>query len=572
MFEKVSCFILILCIALIPLSAESLSTFLQRLPSDSDAGFQAAKLQDLSVYQTWSKPLPHVIPCRAFTFVAAIEAAYTRKYCEDPNSSYYKAGYCERYAALKAANLPTFRLAHPNYQNFAKDKKALDLSELYFYDRVTTSWTTSSDSKHETGQPFCQVKTNKRVCESASLLLSEIRLPEEQYAEYIYDEGFFSDVRSNVFNACGAQGNTPTQEQVDQYSFSESKFDIKTSDNKPQQRAFIPFEARRHAQFGVDNAVVGSFDAVSDKIKFVEKCIYRNYEVAVHLKSGHSLLVIGYDRDGKKFLIKDHNQQFAVMEYAAVVDSMSTFDIVVEPAIDWSYPSLEEMWLGSWDVLVDGEYGKLVIRRTRRAPNITLEDNDLLNNDIAPLSTTQWARVGSFYGGTSDQHAVWGRLNNSNGKTIELIVNFDVPEPPPPSTIPIATPKGQLFKLRLFRLGGSSCVAVYATGETEKNGSLCPVLLKRPGQNPLGLIPRSPASVYLKERWKGRFHLWGDGAQTGVLELTSSDSMQTLTGSLRVDDAYDCVVTGSLVDDSHAKLTANYAGVEQIELDLFYHR
>jgi len=157
MFKNACCLFLCVYLLAVPLRAESLDDFRKRLPADTDPNFTAANVRDLSVYQTWSRWQDPTGWCPVFSYVAAIEAAYTRKYCDDPNSAFYQAGYCRRYEAMKAANLPPFEMAKSSMWYFHADKKDLDLSEVYAVDRSLTSWTTSTWSKHETGSPICHL-------------------------------------------------------------------------------------------------------------------------------------------------------------------------------------------------------------------------------------------------------------------------------------------------------------------------------------------------------------------------------------------------------------------------------
>jgi len=577
MLKNACCLFLCVYLLAVPLRAESLADFQKRLPTNSDPNFIAATVRDLSVYQTWSRYQDPTGWCTVFSFVAAVEAAYTRKYCDDTNSGFYKAGYCQRYEAVKAANLPAFELAKSGMDYFQFDKKDLDLSELYFVDRVLTSWTTSSWSKHETGNPICHLSgipivngEEQGIAGSACLMLSQVRLPEEKYAEFIYDAGFFATAKQSIFSGNCESVNTPSQEALDTYEYSDKKIDFKYYDNRPLHRAFLPFEARRHASFGVSDMVFGKASVLSDKVNFLEKCIFAEFEVAVHgAQPGHSMLLVGYDRNRSKFLYKDHYHRFVEVDYKTTRDYMTDFDIIIQPAASWSTPSREEMWVGPWDVTVDGQSARLVIRRTRLAPNAQYGPKELCNLHIPPLSTTSWARVGTFYETDSSRHIVYGRLNNSGGDTMDLIVDLDHPEPPPPSAQITGSPAGNLFHLRMFHSGAGA--GAYVAGDGLWQGKTVGVLLKRPGQNPYGLIPRTPAAYLTRSKWLGRFLVRLDQGELAYLDLDWQDEPQTLKGTFKQVPGGTATVTATFVSDNEIALSGKFTSGTTFSFRLFYH-
>jgi len=554
------------------LQAEKLIDFAARLPSSDNAGFKAAKVRDLSVHNTSSKGQWPTGMCPSFSFIAGVEAAYTRKYCSNPNSSFYKAGYCDRYVAYKAANPPAFHMAKLENFHAFEQYKALNLSELYYVDRVKTSMTTSASANHETSTIVCGEEGVTRALRGpASLMLSDIRLPEEQYAVFVQDPAFYPSAQLALFGDehCDACTKSPTQAQLDNYEFSEKKFDFLSVDEKPVHRAFIPVDARRNARFGVADMVFADDSALANKIDFYEKCIYSGFEVIVEgAIPGHSMLLIGYDRDRKKLLYKDHYERFKEVDYDVTAGLSSGFQIIIEPASDWTSPSTEEMWLGAWDTWVDGQYGKLVIRRSRLAGNVKYTSDDLFNKEIPELSTTAWARVGTFYEDNSSvRRIVYGRLNGSGGDRMQLIVDFDHPEPPPPSVEISGTPAGQLFEMRVFDSGPGA--GMYATGTTTKGGVAYGVLMKRPGEDPLGLIPLSPDNAFFTDKWEGTFLLHTDGGGEGVLTLNSQDDFKTVKGTYKaIGGTTASQVTGT-VENHHLTLTVNAAAV--YGLNLYFH-
>ncbi len=551
--------------------AEKLIDFAARLPKSDDPGFKAANVRDLSLYQTSSKGQWPTGMCTSFSFIAGVEAAYTRKYCSDANSSFYKAGYCERYVAYKAANPPAFYMAQPQNYHAFEQYKALNLSELYYVDRVKTSLTTSASAHHETSTIICGEEGVSRALRGpASLMLSDIRLPEEQYAVFVQDPSFYPDAQLALFGdqGCEACTKSPAQSQLDAYEFSDEKRDFLSVDEKPMHRAFIPVAARRNARFGVADMIFGHDSALLDKIDFLEKCIYSGYEVVVEgAMPGHSMLAIGYDRNRKKLLYKNHYEKFSEIDYSVTAAESSGFQIILEPASGWTQRSTEEMWLGTWDTWIDGKYGKLVIRRSRLAGNVKYTSDDLFNKDIPELSTTAWARVGTFYEqNNSVLRIVYGRLNGSGGDTMQLIVDFDHPEPPPPSVEISGTPSGQLFEMRIFDSGPGA--GLYATGATTKNSVTYGVFMKRPGEDPLGLIPLSPdSSSFLADKWEGTYQINTDGGSQGILTLSSQDGFQTVSGTYKLLGSTSASQVTGTVQNHHLILTVHAGLVYGLRLD-----
>ena len=554
------------------LSGETLEDFIKRLPSSTDAGFRAANARDLSLYQTWSRYQAPTGSCTAFSAVAAVEAAYTRKYCGDPNSDFYKAGYCERYEKIKAGNLPNFYLGNSANFYYAYDAKDLDLSELYFIQRALSSWTTSASCPHENGNVFCHLDGITRgVAGDMSFGLANLKLPEEKYAEFIYDVAFYNDSQRDLYGTtdCG-KGISPSQEKLDEYNFTDRKRDFLTWDSKPLHRAYIPEAARRNARFGVSEFVYASTGQLGDVVSFLERCIYAKYEVAAHgAVPGHSMLLTGYDRTAQKFFFKDHYHDWQWVDYATVRDNLDEVFIVVEPSPYTIQPNPEEMWIGAWDVSLDGRPGKIVIRRTRLAPNVLFGTADLYGKDIHPIISTLWARVGSYYETDGSKHVVYGRLNDSDGSTMELRVDFSQPEGPPPSPVILGDPPGQKFEMRMFEYWPGA--GMIATGTTSWMDLLYGVIFKRAEFNPYGTLPMTPATgSFSRAKWPGRYDLLMDLGLKASLELTSTNGGQTLSGSLTMGNT-KVPVTVFWAGDNHIFVAGTFPPASNFIYDLAFH-
>jgi len=86
------------------------------------------------------------------------------------------------------------------------------------------------------------------------------------------------------------------------------------------------------------------------------------HEVVVDIP-GHCVLIVGYDRTARQYIIKDSANPgtFQTLSYDGPKISSGRYITAVEPPL---VPQRDAMWLGRWQLEHDGWRGELVIRRT----------------------------------------------------------------------------------------------------------------------------------------------------------------------------------------------------------------
>jgi hypothetical protein len=543
--------------------ATSLDQFLAKLPSDNDAGFKAANVIDLSAYQTMSKWQEPLGSCTVFSIVGAVEAAYTHKYCDNKTSNFYKAGYCQRYEALKTAKLKPFALVDNAWLN--SDKKALDLSEQYFLNRVLSMWVTSPASNHESGNLFCFLDgVQQGVAGDTAFVLNNLTLPEESQVPYIYDKAFYDKATAAV-----CQGIS--QDKIDSYHFSETLYPMKDWNGANLTRMLTPHAGYQHAAFGATDLLIVHTNAFPDPTKTLEKILYSGREVAVSgAQPGHSMLLTGYDRAAKKFLFKDHYQRWVTVGYADLAKSMYEISVVMDVRADTLQPSREEMWLGPWVMDLDGRLGKLLIRRNQLPSNALYNDDKTSGLNLTRIPTSKWARVGTFFENDTTKRTVYGRFNQSDGSTFELNVDFSKVEGPADPLDVVAQgyqPTGQTITLRMFT--GGDGAASYAIGQAMSQGKPYGVLLRRPTERPYPDYAHVAATSFSRDQWAAKFKVVFERGSVGSLEIASNDGFKTLTGQLVNSTNQSSKVTGQFVADNHVRFKTE--GVIAVDYDLFYH-
>jgi hypothetical protein len=555
--------------------AASLQTFLSKLPADNDAQFLSKNVVDLSLYQTMSKWQPPLGSCTTFSLVAAVESAFTKKYCEQKTSAFYKKGYCQRYEAIKAeqqaGKMPPFFLADSKNWWSQSDKKALDLSEQYFLDRVLSMWSASPTSGHESGNLFCFLDGIERgVAGDVTFIVNNLHLPEENDVPYIYDGDFYNQAQAAVCTNI-------TQEKIDSYHFSETLFKMKNWDNSDLTRMFLPHAGYQNAVYGVSDLFFAETSSFGGSVlKILEKTLYAGYPIAISgAQQGHSMLLIGYDRTKKLFLFKDHYQRWVTVNYDDLAKTIYEMTVILDVKNDYLVPSKEEMWLGPWDMDLDGRVGKLVIRRTRIPSNALYTDDSVSTKNLTAVPTSKWARIGTFYEATGSQptkRTVYGRLNNSDGTTMELNIDFGKVEGPadPLSQIAIGySPTGQSFQLRMFTQGSGT--ASYASGTAVWQGKPYGVLLSRPSSKPYLGIPNTPATQFNRNQWVGQFTVVMEGGTLRTLELKSDDGLKTLVGTISGTASEPTAqVVGKFIGDNHVQFNTQGA-MPGFYFELFYH-
>ena len=383
------------------------------------ASFEDTDIVDLSIYQTSSKVQAPLGTCTTFSMIGAIEAAYTRTYCTNPDSAFSRDGYCERYRFLKAAALAPFALA--NMPGFADDKGQLDLSELYYVHRVLTAWMTEPGHDHISGNTIDMMHGIERpLLGNAQLIVNNLRLPEESQVPYIN-----SVELHNYLQARFADGFS--QHDVDALEFAEAQLRFKDSSGAQVIRPYVSWQGRQNARFGVVGVTIK--EDLPDLITYLEQELYAGREVAVDgAVPGHSMLLIGYDREQQRFFFKDHSHSFRFVDYSDILDQETaiTTTVVTAPLAYPANASFEEMWLGAWKLdEKDGHQGTLVLRNVRTPPNALLTNDDVPGSHLQQSDTTVWTRVGTFFdhGDDTERRVVYGRLNKSDGRRLELYVD-----------------------------------------------------------------------------------------------------------------------------------------------------
>lgn len=531
---KKRCVIIVLgvvCLLVSPLTALgiSLADFQALLPSDSDAAFLAADKRDLSRFQTPPKHQDPTGACTTFSMVAAIEAAYTRKYCTSADSSWMRDnGYCGRYDAINKSLLTYFYFVD-NPLAFTR-YRCLDLSEIYFIHRVLTQWVASPSATHESGNSFHFLDGMERtVTGNVDFMVENLRLPPEASVPWIYDSDFWAVQAPNAI----ADGGI-TQDNIDSVEFTERQFTFNDKSGSPISRAWIPLAGRQQAQFGATDMLVVRAANVGDKIKFLEKTIYAGYEVALDgAAPGHSMLLVGYDRTAKKFYYKDHYEDFQLVDYSVTESNANTFSVVTDVPDPTPDAYAEEMWIGTWDMDLDGRMGRLVIRRMRIPPNALYATEDLTGINLVAASTDKWARVGSFFESDGSKHVAYGRVTPYGGGILELYINFDEEEGPPDPLAEVAagyTPVGQYFLLRIFAVNKGT--AIYATGYTIWGNNRYGVVLQRPDHAPYNVIPHHSTDSFDRDKWLGRFRLRLHDGGLATMTLSAGATGDTLSGTL----------------------------------------
>ena len=330
--------------------------------------FQFLALQrfDLSRFNTASRNQWPTGDCVGFSHMAAIEARFNHKYCESGALNAFRLdGYCARFDAYSRTPFFVFgAYANTWSDNYLASLKELDLSEQYYIHRVFTQSTASAGSARDTLSSY---NFGDRSIPDTNVLMATQSLSEERHAPFINDASFYGAT------GVAASINTylsPTnfaQSKVDQSEFAETLFPS-ILPGSMVQRVSIPLAARTNARFKVLDIYHGKLAAVGDayyRTQFIERAIYGGYEIALHgCQPGHSMLLVGFDRVQKLFYFKDHYRRWVTVPYATALNADS-YTVVLD--VDYeATPAKEEMWLGVWEVDLDGRVGQLTLRRTRQ--------------------------------------------------------------------------------------------------------------------------------------------------------------------------------------------------------------
>jgi hypothetical protein len=177
--------------------------------------------------------------------------------------------------------------------------------------------------------------------------LERLRVPAEEDAPYLTKR----DMIARIPAAANLDRETnPSQEERDAFEFCEPH---------------IPQSARASCKYGVKAAgVIVNFDFLD-----LENLIANRHEVLVNVEEDrgwHALILIGYDRRQRYFLAKNSWAERDFIQIRYENDPMFRIDLtiayyiidVIEPT-----PDLRSKWIGEWNIDIDGEIGRAVLRR-----------------------------------------------------------------------------------------------------------------------------------------------------------------------------------------------------------------
>lgn len=286
----------------------------------------APAAHSLEKYQTPIRNQQDRGSCWAFAGVAAMEAAYRRKYGFGPD---------------------------------------LDLSEQYVFHMGKTvelypDYLTNLAVAHENNTSFTGSQGGSDILHD----LCWIAVPEERFCPYL-THAEQEAIRLATPDA-GSLAWTSTQEEFDAFEFSERN---------------VPTIARWNARFQV-----GSYSAVpSTDPETLEGIIAAGHEIAVDFDlkwkydaarnvldydpaapgAGHVMLLIGYDRREKIFLTKNSwgEPAYLRLTYDFVRNCAGAGHYITDVLDPTRPPQKKAFWLGNWNLDHDGWRGRLVIRR-----------------------------------------------------------------------------------------------------------------------------------------------------------------------------------------------------------------
>lgn len=560
-------------------------------------------------YQTPRKSQGFRGTCTAFSFIAAVEAAYVREYGLHPGNTnldgflkwqeydniQYGAGITND-CSLVSSHCPTCPC------------EEFDLSEEYLINvthstqsvHTTTVNYDSFPSDCATADPAFWPPTPPDIFDGFKVFAAGgLTVPREEFAPY------FGGINANL-NAYGtthfvtdyqdiaishgiAQKNaigeyvcseTRTQQQIDDFNFD---------------TRIIPYEARKNAFYGVEYLIFLD-DSSCQNTADLEVYLANNYEIAfgtvvtpldcaqplqqhadghdickydstAPLAGGHGMLIVGYDRTDPAnplFLLKDSRLfKFMWVPYAYIQDTCSGAHIINGVRDPKQGRDMEAMWIGKWSIDHDGHRGELAIRRTRKMP----DENTPFAYGAPGLSDSTYGtvgRLGTYY----DSNGVAHKVTGQRGYIIphlRLHIDFDNIEGPPDPLGTTITLEGQPFDLEIFyNPENEFTFGNFAAGKTLWNGTFYGTLLSR------SELTEMPGS-FTTDSWKRKFKVYQNQTpHARYLEITGIDPAGTeiwrsVYGQYGADTGY----IGSLETAAPHHLLIPYDSVP--DEHLYYH-
>lgn len=411
--------------------------------------------------------------------------------------------------------------------------RTLDLSEQYIFAAHRTMGLRSDYPGSSSIDNISSYKNNGGSSNIVSRL-SRFHAPLETHAPYITD---MQALRNSIPGA----GNGSTQEEIDAFEYS------------PRN---IPHVARLQARYGVK-----TLSTISNAAGFIgnlEESIAAKREVVIDLRlewkydselgmyvysknssaGVHAVLLVGYDRSGKFFLIKNSwgGSKLTKISYDFLQKCYLKGYVVNSVVAPDAEPQIEAKWVGVWNMDHDGWRGKLVIRRF----------GDMSNSD-----TKAPTLLGSYYRS--------GKRYDVNGSIDGIKAVFHIAESD--ERIEPGTLTGQKFTVYLF-----SWDSDHAAGSTTWNGKTYGAVLSRVA------IPQTAVSGSLPASMIGNYKMNHDGWK-GTLRITSI-SGSTLSGSYVNSNGQTRPLTGTwnsaYPNRAQFKIDFN-AGNTQQAFTLYFH-
>jgi hypothetical protein len=265
---------------------------------------KAPDVVSLERYQTDFRNQADRDSCYAFATCAAIEAAYKRKYGLNLHLS-------EQYAfhINKAFEL---------YSNYVTDKSVP-------HENNSSYWGYQGSTDLVSKLAFCAI-------------------PEAAAAPYL--SGIQMTALKKATPACGELSPNSTQEQLDAFEFLEGH---------------IPTPARHAARYRV-----AAWGALPDNPSSsqVESTLAAGHEVIAGLAIGHVVLIIGYDRPKRQWLVKNSWGDGKPVTFPYDTTKINDATYVIDVVPPDTAPQKAAWWIGRWHMNHDGHAGELVIRRT----------------------------------------------------------------------------------------------------------------------------------------------------------------------------------------------------------------